>query len=174
MAWIRHVLADVASVRRQMLDEAAFLDFVVQMVRRSDPGFAILPNRWAVEQTFSWLTRYRRLVRDYEARIDVSEAMGLRRHGQLTHPTHRLSVSLQTDSKGNAALAVSWSPLWKFGPWNMGSVTAPRVTLSEITGPTKSNAFCCAWAGAERIANAVRTGSIMCMPGLYTDEPMPC
>lgn len=28
-----------------------------------------------VERTFGWLTRYRRLVRDYEARIDVSEAM---------------------------------------------------------------------------------------------------
>jgi transposase len=44
-----------------------------------------------VERTFGWLTRYRRLVRDYEARIDVSEAfiylamtnMILRR---ITHP----------------------------------------------------------------------------------------
>jgi putative transposase len=28
-----------------------------------------------VERTFDWMTRFRRLVRDYERRIDVSEAM---------------------------------------------------------------------------------------------------
>lgn len=30
---------------------------------------------WVVELTFAWLMRYRRLVRDYEKRLDVSEAM---------------------------------------------------------------------------------------------------
>lgn len=73
--WIKHLFADGAYDRRQMLDKAALLDFVVEIVRRSDPGFTILPRRWVVERTFGWLTRYRRLVRDYEARIDVSEAM---------------------------------------------------------------------------------------------------
>ena len=53
----------------------AFLDFVVEIVRRSDPGFTILPKRWIVERSFGWMTRYRHLVRDYEARTDVSEAM---------------------------------------------------------------------------------------------------
>jgi transposase len=38
-------------------------------------GFQVLPRRWVVERTFGWMTRWRRLVRDYEARIDVSEAM---------------------------------------------------------------------------------------------------
>jgi putative transposase len=28
-----------------------------------------------VERTFGWMTRWRRLVRDYEQRCDVSEAM---------------------------------------------------------------------------------------------------
>ena len=28
-----------------------------------------------VERTFAWMTRWRRLVRDYEERIDCSEAM---------------------------------------------------------------------------------------------------
>jgi putative transposase len=37
--------------------------------------FNVLPRRWVVERTFGWMTRWRRLVRDYEARIDVSEAM---------------------------------------------------------------------------------------------------
>ena len=38
-------------------------------------GFKVLPRRWVVERTFGWMTRWRRLVRDYEERIDVSEAM---------------------------------------------------------------------------------------------------
>lgn len=73
--WIRHLFADAAYDRRQLLDKAAFLDFTVEIVRRTDTGFTILPRRWVVERTFGWLTRYRRLVRDYEARLDVSEAM---------------------------------------------------------------------------------------------------
>lgn len=58
-----------------MLVKSAVLDVVVEIVRRSDPGYAILPERWVAERSFDRLTRYRRLVRDYEARIDVSEAM---------------------------------------------------------------------------------------------------
>ncbi len=29
-------------------------------------GFVLLPRRWVVERSFSWATRFRRLVRDYE------------------------------------------------------------------------------------------------------------
>jgi putative transposase len=72
--WIRHLFADGAYDRRQLMDKAAFLDFTVEIVRRTDTGFKVLPRRWVVERSFGWLTRYRRLVRDYEARIDVSEA----------------------------------------------------------------------------------------------------
>ena len=59
------------------MDKAAFLDFVVEIVRRSmeNQGFEVLPRRWVVERTFGWMTRWRRLVRDYEQRLDVSEAM---------------------------------------------------------------------------------------------------
>ena len=33
----------------------AFLDFVVEIVRRSDQnGFHVLPRRWVVERTFGW------------------------------------------------------------------------------------------------------------------------
>ena len=38
-------------------------------------GFQVLPRRWVVERTFGWMTRWRRLVRDYETRLDVSDAM---------------------------------------------------------------------------------------------------
>jgi transposase len=54
-------------------------------------GFEVLPRRWVVERTFGWMTRWRRLVRDYEARIDVSQAMILVAMGgnllrRTTHP----------------------------------------------------------------------------------------
>jgi transposase len=37
-------------------------------------GFSVLPKRWIGERTFGWLVKSRRLVRDYEARTDHSEA----------------------------------------------------------------------------------------------------
>ena len=75
--WIKHLFADGAYDRTQLMNKAAFLDFVIEVVRRIDgeSGFKVLPRRWVVERTFGWLTRWRRLVRDYEQRLDVSEAM---------------------------------------------------------------------------------------------------
>jgi transposase len=29
-------------------------------------GFVLLPRRWVVERSFAWITRFRRLSRDYE------------------------------------------------------------------------------------------------------------
>lgn len=36
--------------------------------------FKVLPKRWVVERTFAWLTRYRRLSKDYERYPATSEA----------------------------------------------------------------------------------------------------
>jgi putative transposase len=49
----------------------------LEIVRRCDQvkGFQILPKRWIVERTFGWLYKSRRLCRDYEVRLDHSEAM---------------------------------------------------------------------------------------------------
>jgi len=50
------------------MDKAAFRDFTVQIIKRSDRrGLGSHPRRWVVERTFD---RWRRLVRDYEERID--------------------------------------------------------------------------------------------------------
>ena len=38
-------------------------------------GFQVLLQRWVVEETFDWMTRWRRPVRDYERRLDVSKGM---------------------------------------------------------------------------------------------------
>ena len=91
--WVKHLFADGAYDRLKLMDKAAYLDFIVEIVRRSDDqkGFEVLPRRWVVERTFGWMTRWRRLVRDYEARIDVSQAMILVAMGgnllrRTTHP----------------------------------------------------------------------------------------
>jgi putative transposase len=50
-------------------------------------GFQVLPKRWIVERTFAWISRNRRLARDYERLVQSSEAfiyvamirLGLRR-----------------------------------------------------------------------------------------------
>jgi len=49
----------------------------LEIVRRCDDvkGFKVLPRRWVVERTFGWLFKSRRLCRDYEVRLDHSEAM---------------------------------------------------------------------------------------------------
>ena len=49
----------------------------IEVARRIEgqPGFNVPPRRRVVERTFAWMTRWRCLVRGYEARIDVSEVM---------------------------------------------------------------------------------------------------
>jgi hypothetical protein len=50
--------------------------WLVEIVKRSDDakGFVILPRRWVVERTFGWLSRCRRLSKDYEVLTTTSEA----------------------------------------------------------------------------------------------------
>ncbi|WP_223861761.1 transposase [Geminicoccus harenae] len=38
-------------------------------------GFHVLPRRWVVERTFAWLSRSRRLARDYERLPETGVAM---------------------------------------------------------------------------------------------------
>ena len=57
----------------------------VEIVKRSDDvqGFKVLPKRWIVERTLGWLTKARRLVRDYEYKTTHSEAFIYIRMSQL-------------------------------------------------------------------------------------------
>jgi putative transposase len=82
---LKHFFADGAYDRRTLLDKAAVLDFVVEVVRRTgtDPRLKVIPRRWVVERSFGWLTRYRRLVRDCEERLNVCEAMIFMAMGNL-------------------------------------------------------------------------------------------
>ena len=48
----------------------------VDVVKRNDSKrWEILPKRWIVERTFSWLNNYRRLSKDYEINISCAESM---------------------------------------------------------------------------------------------------
>jgi putative transposase len=51
---MKHLFADGAHDRTKLMDKAAFLDFIIKIVRRSDPqlGCAVIPRRWVVERTF--------------------------------------------------------------------------------------------------------------------------
>jgi putative transposase len=40
----------------------------------SKGGFHVQPRRWVIERTFGWITRWRRLARDYEGLPETSEA----------------------------------------------------------------------------------------------------
>jgi transposase len=51
------------------------LDIVVVPRNADVKGFQVLPRRWVVERTFGWLTRCRRLARDYERTTAHAEAM---------------------------------------------------------------------------------------------------
>ena len=75
--WLKHLFADGVYDRRKLMSAAAYRDFVIEIVRKlaGQKGFHVLPRRWVVERSFGWMMRWRRLVRDYEERCDVSEAM---------------------------------------------------------------------------------------------------
>lgn len=65
------------------------LHAVVEIVLKlgDQKGFQVLPKRWVIERTFAWISRNRRLARDYERLAQSSEAfiylamirLGLRR-----------------------------------------------------------------------------------------------
>ncbi|MGW1752352.1 IS5 family transposase [Streptomyces sp. NPDC002092] len=67
------------------------LALTVEVVKRTDDtkGFVVLPRRWVVERTLSWLMHSRRLCRYYETLPATSEAMI--RWSMVTRMGRRLS-----------------------------------------------------------------------------------
>lgn len=48
---------------------------IVKRHRADQHRFAVLPKRWIVERTFGWLSKFRRLSKDYEFKTQNSETM---------------------------------------------------------------------------------------------------
>ncbi|MGH3626113.1 MAG: IS5 family transposase [Mycobacteriales bacterium] len=74
---IRLVWADGGYAGKLVAWAAETLRLRIEVVKRSDDavGFKVLPRRWVVERTLSWIARHRRCVRDYERLPEHHEAM---------------------------------------------------------------------------------------------------
>jgi putative transposase len=75
---LKVVFADSAYGRQGLPDWVrTTFGWLLQTVLRpvEAKGFVILPKRWIVERTFSWIVRHRRHARDYERNTETSEAM---------------------------------------------------------------------------------------------------
>jgi transposase len=74
---VRHVFADGGYQGQLVAIAKRAWAITVEVVRKpaDQRGFAVLPRRWVVERTFSWLMRQRRLVRDYERLPATHEAI---------------------------------------------------------------------------------------------------
>ncbi len=70
------IWADGGYRGKRILWVAAQCLWILEIVKRNDQvkKFVPLPKRWIVERTFSWLNRNRRLSKDYERKIESSEA----------------------------------------------------------------------------------------------------
>jgi putative transposase len=74
---IERVWADGGYAGKLIAWVSALCQWVLGVVKRNDDvkGFKLLPKRWVVERTFSWLSNYRRLSERYEFRDETGEAM---------------------------------------------------------------------------------------------------
>jgi len=56
--WLKHLFVDGTYDRTCLMDAAAYRDFVLEIVRRTDkdPGFKVLPRQWMIERNFGWIT----------------------------------------------------------------------------------------------------------------------
>jgi transposase len=75
--WLRHVFADGGYAGAKLQNAMAALGkWTLEIVKRSDTaqGFEVLPRRWVVERTLAWLTRNRRLAKDFEALVETATA----------------------------------------------------------------------------------------------------
>jgi transposase len=77
LASVRHVFADGGYQGQLVAIAKRAWSITVEVVGKppDQRGFAVLPRRWVVERTFSWLLRQRRLVRDYERLPATHEAL---------------------------------------------------------------------------------------------------
>ena len=75
--WLRHLFADGGYAGDKLRDALRRIGkWTVEIIKRSDAakGFEVLPRRWVVERTLAWLSRNRRLAKDFEQTIASATA----------------------------------------------------------------------------------------------------
>jgi transposase len=89
---LQHVFADRVYRGPQLANAVAHCGpWTIEIVKRPDgvKGFQLLPRRWAVERTFAWCGRCRRLAKDFEGSAATEVAWLLIAHIRLL--TRRLA-----------------------------------------------------------------------------------
>jgi putative transposase len=75
---LKKIWADAAYRGQELADWCKTVgDWELEVVQRTPGarGFAVQPKRWVVERTFSWLSRNRRMSKDYERKVQTSETL---------------------------------------------------------------------------------------------------
>jgi putative transposase len=75
---LKKIWADAAYRGKELADWCkAQGDWELEIVEREPGthGFQVQPRRWVVERCFAWLSRNRRLAKDYERRVQTSETL---------------------------------------------------------------------------------------------------
>lgn len=73
---LKLIWADAGYQGKEMIESIKTLTGIrLEISKRSEQRFEVVPRRWVVERTIAWSNRYRRLSKDYEYRTTTSEAM---------------------------------------------------------------------------------------------------
>jgi len=75
---LKKIWADAAYRGKELADWCKLEgDWDLEVVERPAGirGFSVQPRRWVVERTFGWLSRSRRLSKDYERKVQTSETL---------------------------------------------------------------------------------------------------
>jgi putative transposase len=75
--FLTHIFADGGYAGEKFAGALAEIgNWSIEIIKKSDTakGFVLLPRRWVVERTLAWLSRNRRLARDFERTIESATA----------------------------------------------------------------------------------------------------
>ena len=75
--WLQCLFADAGYQGPIAAGNANKAGLRLEIVKRPPhaEGFEVIPRRWVIERTFGWLSRNRRLAKDFERMIEHSSAM---------------------------------------------------------------------------------------------------
>src|ERR1700690_3404786 len=124
--------------------------WTIEIIKRSDTakGFEVLPRRWVVDRTFTWLGRCRRLAKDFEQTIASASAWVLISHIRIL--TRRLARVDNCERLMRTPACASNSARWRgmvqlgrsaTGASSNGITTRRVASLFTGAGPGATVAF---------------------------------